>query len=99
MLVLTGIFGIAAYSVSKRMRELGIRVALGAQRKDVLHAALGRAIKLLTFGSLAGLLLGILASQVLAFIVYGATPKDPLVLGGVVLLMSLLGLVASWIPA
>jgi ABC-type antimicrobial peptide transport system permease subunit len=99
MLVLTGIFGIAAYSVSKRMRELGIRVALGAQRKDVLKAALGRAVKLLTFGSVAGLLLGILASQVLAFVIYQATPRDPLVLGGVVLAMSLLGLVASWIPA
>lgn len=99
MLVLTGIFGIAAYSVSKRMRELGLRVALGAQRKDVLQAALGRAIKLLTFGSVAGLLLGVLASQVLAFVVYGATPKDPLVLGGVVLAMSLLGLIASWVPA
>jgi predicted permease len=99
MLVLTGIFGIAAYSVSKRMRELGIRVALGAQRKDVLQAALGRAFKLLIFGSAAGLLLGILASQVLAFVVYQATPRDPLVLGGVVLTMSLLGLVASWIPA
>lgn len=99
MLVLTGIFGIAAYSVSKRMRELGLRVALGAQRKDVLQAALGRAIKLLTFGSAAGLLLGILASKVLSFVVYQATPKDPLVLGGVVLAMSLLGLIASWVPA
>jgi ABC-type antimicrobial peptide transport system permease subunit len=99
MLVLTGIFGIAAYSVSKRMRELGIRVALGAQRKDVLQAALGRAFKLLIFGSAAGLLLGILASQVLAFVVYQATPRDPLVMGGVVVTMSLLGLVASWIPA
>jgi predicted permease len=99
MLVVSGIFGIAAYSVSKRIRELGIRVALGAQRKDVLRAALGRAVKLLTFGSVAGLLLGILASQVLAFVVYQATPRDPLVLAGVVLAMSLLGLVASWIPA
>lgn len=99
MLVLTGIFGIAAYSVSKRMRELGLRVALGAQRKDVLQAALGRVFKLLTFGSAAGLVLGILASQVLAFVVYQATPRDPLVLGGVVLVMLLLGLVASWIPA
>jgi predicted permease len=99
MLVLTGIFGIAAYSVSQRMRELGIRVALGAQRKHVLQAALGRAFKLLAFGSVAGLLLGILASRVLAFIVYQATPLDPLVLAGVVLAMSLLGLVASWIPA
>jgi ABC-type antimicrobial peptide transport system permease subunit len=75
MLTVTGIFGMAAYSVSKRLRELGIRIALGAQRKEVLQAALGRACKLLAFGSAAGLLLGILASRVLAFIVYQATPR------------------------
>ncbi len=99
MLSITGIFGMAAYSVSKRLRELGIRVALGAQRKEVLQAALGQAFKLLAFGSVAGLLLGLLASRVLALIVYQATPRDPLVLAGVVLAMSLLGLLATWIPA
>ena len=99
MLSLTGVFGMAAYSVSKRLRELGIRVALGAQRKDVLRAALARAFKLLAVGSTAGLLLGILASRVLASIVYQATPRDPLVLAGVVLAMALLGLLATWIPA
>jgi len=99
MLSITGIFGMAAYSVSKRKRDLGIRMALGAQRKEVLQAALGRAFKLLAVGSAAGLLLGILASRVLAFIVYQATPRDPLVLAGVVLAMALLGLLATWIPA
>jgi len=99
MLSITGIFGMAAYSVSKRLKELGIRMALGAQRKEVLQAALGRAFKLLAFGSAAGLLLGILASRVLAFVVYQATPRDPLVLAAVVLAMSSLGLVATWIPA
>jgi predicted permease len=99
MLSITGIFGMAAYSVSKRLRELGIRIALGAKRKEVLQAALGRPLKLLVYGSAAGLLLGILATKVLAFIVYQATPRDPLVLAGVVIAMSLLGLVATWIPA
>jgi ABC-type antimicrobial peptide transport system permease subunit len=99
MLSITGIFGMAAYSVSKRMREIGIRIALGAQRRSVLQAALGRAFKLLAFGSGAGLLLGILASSVLSHIVFQATPRDPLVLTGVVVAMALLGLVATWIPA
>jgi len=99
LLSVTGIFGMAAYSVSKRLRELGIRMALGAQRKEVLRAALGRAFKLLALGSAAGLLLGLLASRVLAFIVYQATPRDPLVLTGVVLAMALLGQAATWIPA
>jgi predicted permease len=99
MLSITGIFGMAAYSVSKRLRELGIRIALGAKRKEVLQAALGRPLKLLAFGSAAGLLSGLLATRVLAFIVYQATPRDPLVLAGVVLAMVLLGLLATWIPA
>ena len=99
MLSITGIFGMAAYSVSKRLRELGIRMALGAQRKEVLSAALGRALKLLVLGSAAGLALGILASRVLSGIVYQATPRDPLVLAGAVLAMLLLGLLATWIPA
>src|SRR5205823_9524773 len=99
MLSIIGIFGLAAYSVSKRLKELGIRMALGAQRKEVLQAALGHAFKLLAFGSAAGLLLGILASRVLASIVYQATPRDPLVLAGVVLAMLLLGPLATWIPA
>jgi len=99
MLSVTGIFGMAAYSVSRRLRELGIRIALGAQSREVLEAALGRALKLLAIGSLAGLILGILASRVLASIVYQATSRDPLVLCGVVLAMALLGLIATWIPA
>jgi ABC-type antimicrobial peptide transport system permease subunit len=99
MLAITGIFGMAAYSVSRRLKELGIRLALGAQPAEVLQAALGRAFKLLAFGSAVGLALGILASRVLAFIVYQATPRDPLVLAGVVLAMLLLGLLATWIPA
>jgi ABC-type lipoprotein release transport system permease subunit len=99
LLSITGVFGMAAYSVSKRLREFGIRIALGAQRKEVLRAALGRTFRLLAMGSVAGLLLGVPAGKVLAFIVYQATPWDPIVLGGVVLTMLTLGLVAGWIPA
>jgi predicted permease len=99
MLSITGIFGMAAYSVSRRLKELGIRMALGAQRREVLEAALGRSFKLLALGSAAGLVLGILASRVLASIVYQATPRDPLVLTGVVIAMALLGIVATWLPA
>jgi ABC-type antimicrobial peptide transport system permease subunit len=89
----------AAHSVSKRLRELGIRIALGAQRGEVLRAVLGRVFRLLAFGSAAGLLLGLAATKVLSFIVYQATPRDPVVLAGVVLTMLFLGLVAAWIPA
>jgi len=99
MLAITGIFVMASYTVSKRLRELGIRVALGANQRNVLGAALGRAFRLLAVGSMAGMILGVLATRVLSYIVYQATPKDPVVLGGVILTMLAVGLVAAWIPA
>jgi predicted permease len=99
MLAVTGIFGMAAYNVSRRMKELGIRVALGARAKYVMSAAVGRPIVLLGVGSLGGLLSGVFASRLLGQIVYQANPMDPVVLGGAVLTMALLGIAASAIPA
>jgi len=99
ILSITGIFAMAAYSVSRRLKELGIRVALGARRTQVLQTALGRALNLLALGSAGGVVLGFLASRVLASVVYGATPRDPFVVAGVILSMALLGLVATWVPA
>ena len=99
LLSVTGIFGMAAYSVSKRVREFGIRIALGAQRREVIKPALGRAFRLLAMGSVIGLVLGLLAARVLAAIVYQASPRDPIVLIAAVVAMALLGLVATWIPA
>jgi predicted permease len=99
MLALTGIFGMASYTVSKRIREFGIRIALGADQRKVLGAALGRAFRLLAIGSVAGTILGVLATRVLSFIVYQATPKDPVILGGVILTMLLVGILAALIPA
>ena len=99
MLAVTGIFGMASYAVSKRIRELGIRVALGAGRREVLQSALGRVVKLLCAGALAGLLLGMAASKVLGAVVYGASPRDPSVVCGVILAMVLVGITAAWLPA
>jgi ABC-type antimicrobial peptide transport system permease subunit len=99
MLAVTGIFGMAVYSVSHRMKELGIRVALGARRAELMRAALGRPLVLLLMGSTLGLALGMFATQLLGRVVYEANPRDPLVLLGVVATMALLGLTATWIPA
>jgi len=99
MLAITGTFGVATYIVSKRMKEFGIRVALGAARVELIRAALGRPLLLLLSGCVAGLALGMFATRLLAQIVYQATPYDPLVLGGTMLTMALLGLLATWIPA
>lgn len=99
LVAITGIFGTAAYSLSKRLKELGIRMALGASGLEVLNAAVGRAFRVLAVGSLVGLALGLLASRVLASIVYEATPHDPVVLIGAVAAMFLIGLVSTWLPA
>jgi ABC-type antimicrobial peptide transport system permease subunit len=99
MLAVTGVFGMAMYSVSKRIKEFGIRVALGAQPLQLTHSALRRPLILLLSGSTAGLLLGTIGSQLLAQIVYQATPRDPLVFAGVMITMAVLGFVAICIPA
>ena len=95
----TGVFGMAASSVSRRLKELGIRLALGARSREVLTAALGRALRLLAVGSAAGVILGVLAGKVLESIVYQASPRDPVVLCCAVMAMGLVGAVATWVPA
>ena len=94
LLSITGTFGLASYTVSKRLRELSIRVALGAQAKQVLSAALGRMLILLASGSVVGMLLGVAASRVLSAIVYQASAQDPFVLAAVALTILLTGALA-----
>ena len=98
MLAATGIYGLVAYAVSRRVREIGIRMALGARPAQVLRLVLGKMMALLAVGSALGLGLALVAGQVLASIVYEASPRDPVVLAGVAGLMCLLGLFASWLP-
>jgi predicted permease len=94
LLSITGTFGLASYTVSKRLRELSIRVALGAQAKQILAAALGRMLILLVSGSVVGIALGVAASRVLSAIVYHASAQDPFVLAAVALTMLLTGSLA-----
>jgi predicted permease len=94
LLSITGTFGLASYTVSKRLRELSIRVALGAQSKQVLSAALGRMLILLASGSVIGMLLGVAASRVLSAIVYQASAQDPVVLSAVALTVLFTGSLA-----
>jgi predicted permease len=94
LLSITGTFGLASYSVTKRLRELSIRVALGAQARQILAAALGRMLILLSIGSTIGLVLGAAASRLLSAVVYQASAQDPIVLSAVAFTMLLTGLVS-----
>jgi ABC-type antimicrobial peptide transport system permease subunit len=92
LLSVTGTFGLASYSVTKRLRELSIRVALGAQAKQILAAALGRMLLLIGIGSTIGLALGAATSRLLSAVVYQASALDPIVLSAVAFTMILTGL-------
>ena len=98
MLAVTGIFGIANYTVSRNLREFGIRVALGAKSWHVVWAAVGGTLILLGIGSVAGLLLGFAASKLLASIVYQASASDPVVLLAVVATMAVVGFISTALP-
>ena len=99
VLAAVGIIGVVSYSVEQRTHEIGIRVALGARRVDVLRLVLGGSMKWV----LAGLALGIAGSlglaHVLRDLLYGVRPTDPLVLGAVSVLLTSVALVACYIPA
>lgn len=99
MLAATGIYGLVSYAVARRVREIGIRIALGAQPRQVLRLVLGRTMLLLLAGCTAGILLALAAGQVLASIVYGVSPRDPAVMAAVWLTTILLGALSSWSPA
>ncbi|HYL05462.1 MAG TPA: ABC transporter permease [Thermoanaerobaculia bacterium] len=99
MLAATGIYGLASYSVSRRTREIGIRVAVGARPAQVLRFVLGRTALLLGIGLATGLVLGLGATKLLTSIVYLASPHDPLVLGGAALVMVAVGVGAAGAPA
>jgi predicted permease len=99
MLAITGIYGLAAYAVSKRTRDIGIRIAVGARPRQVLRSVLGRTAMLLAIGSSLGLALGLAGGRLLSSIVYEASACDPLVLAAVALTMAVIGLGAALAPA
>jgi ABC-type antimicrobial peptide transport system permease subunit len=94
LLSITGIFGLASYTISKRLRELSIRVALGANLSQILSAAIGRLLFLIGSGAAIGILLGAATSKILSAIVYQASAQDPMVLASVLVTILLTGLLS-----
>jgi putative ABC transport system permease protein len=99
LLAAIGIYGVTAYAVTRRTREIGIRMALGARRADVVAMVLRQGIWLAVIGSTIGLLLAAGASRVLVGFLVGVAPLDPMVFGGAAALFAAVGLAACYVPA
>jgi putative ABC transport system permease protein len=99
MLATVGMFGVFAYAVRQRTREIGIRMALGAQSADVVRLILAGHSRAVMVGLVVGLLGAIAASQVLRGFLYGLSPFDPIAYLGVAVLLAFAGLAASYVPA
>jgi len=94
-----GIYGVTSYGVTQRTREIGVRIAVGAQRRDVLRLVMGGALRLAGLGVAIGLLSALLAAQLLSSLLYGVSARDPLTYAAISLLLALVALFASFLPA
>jgi predicted lysophospholipase L1 biosynthesis ABC-type transport system permease subunit len=99
VLAVLGIYGVMAYGVSQRTREIGIRIALGAEQRDVLRLVIRQGAALTAVGLGLGLVAALSAARVLRSLLYDVAPSDPMTFAAVVALLGLAGVVASWLPA
>ena len=99
ILVAVGVYSVIAYTVSRQTREIGIRMALGAGRGDVLRMVSAMSMRLIAIGAAVGLLASFAATRVIASQLSGVSPHDPLTLLGVIALMALVGAAACYVPA
>jgi predicted permease len=99
LLAVVGVYGVKAYAVSRRTREIGIRMAIGAQPRDVFTLLLKQSVLQILVALTAGLLLSCAAGKVLAQILYRVSPTDPLALGASTVILASVALLACWLPA
>jgi predicted permease len=99
LLAAIGIYGVTAYSVTRRTREFGIRLALGAQHADIVGMVLRQGMRLAVIGAAIGLALSAAASHVLVGVLFGVSPMDPLIFGGATALFVAIGVAACYGPA
>ncbi|MFN2622717.1 MAG: ABC transporter permease [Chthoniobacterales bacterium] len=94
-----GLYGVLSYAVTQRTRELGIRLALGAQRSDIFRLIVGGGMKIVGIGIVIGLLAAFIFTRLLATLLYGVGPTDPVTFGFVVMVLAAVALLANYLPA
>ena len=99
LLAAVGIYGVISYMVTQRTQEVGLRMALGAEPRDVLRLVVGQGMKLTLIGVAVGLLASFALTRVMSSLLYEVEPRDPLTFVGVWLLLVSTALVACWVPA
>jgi putative ABC transport system permease protein len=99
LLACVGLYGVMSYAVARRTNEIGIRMALGARRSDVLGLVVGHGIKLTLVGVAVGIAAAFPLTRFLASLLYGVKPADPLTFFVVSLSLTVVALLASYIPA
>ena len=98
LLAAIGLYGLVSYGVSQRTREIGVRVALGAQRRDVLRLVLAGGFKLVALGVATGLAAAFTTTRYLGALLFGVSPVDPPTFAAAGALLTLVALVAHWVP-
>ena len=99
VLAAIGVYGVVSYLVSQRTREMGIRVALGAHKREVVRLVVGGALKPVLSGLAAGAVGGVLSARILSTLLYGVRPSDPFLICGIVAVLGTTAVAASWLPA
>jgi putative ABC transport system permease protein len=99
VLASVGVYGLIAYSVAQRTREIGIRVALGARAGAVVSLVVGQGIRIAVAGVLLGVALTFAVTQLLANLLYGVSARDPIIFGSVAIALSVVAAMASVLPA
>jgi ABC-type antimicrobial peptide transport system permease subunit len=94
-----GLYGVLSLAVAQRTREIGVRMALGAQRWDVLCLVIGKGLKLALLGSGIGLVGAIAATRLVSSLLYGINATDPITVAAVVLVLLIVAIITSWLPA
>ena len=99
LLASVGIYGVISYSVSQRTHEIGIRLALGAQRADILKMVLRQAMVLILLGMAIGMAVAFAATRLIVSLLYGVSAADPVIFAGIALLLAVVALLACYVPA